>query len=434
MEPLNGNDEQGRWRRRYWDSVARVAQLTRGTDRAFVARVLWEAAHVLRDEVTFATALIRCEGGSFTVEAVYRPEAAGVAMPERGAQFPLHGGALGEIMRTGRTYMVPDAKLAGAAAPRALRAFVFAPIRFESLAYALVIAATRTPALPFDEEDRAYVDALAGLCAARLQQRRAASSDEFARAVAADELELYFQPQVHLPSGRLTGAEALIRWNRLGHGTLSASDFIPVAEEHGLLGAVGAWVVHEAAFAAKQLQTIDPLFRIWFHLSSGELADPRVMRAIEQAGAALHGLGVEIREHAVVVDEHGASCAFVALKDAGLAVALDNFGGSSSLLRLRTLPLDVVKLDRSLTAELPHSRADRDIVEAVIELGRRFRFETAAEAVETDEQAAWLRNAGCAFAQGHRFGRPMRAQELKALMVTRSMIDGRVAVSRLLAH
>jgi EAL domain-containing protein (putative c-di-GMP-specific phosphodiesterase class I) len=355
-------------------------------------------------------------------------------MPDRGDRFPLRGGALGEILQSGRTYLVSDASLAGIAAPRALRAFVFAPIRVQTRSYALLLAASRTPALPFDEDDRAYVEALAGLCATRLGKRRATSKDDLVRAVAADELELNFQPQVHLTSGRLMGAETLIRWNRLGQGTLSAADFVPIAEEHGLLGAVGAWVVREAASAAKQLRTIEPLFRIWFHLSSGELADARVRRAVEEAGPALQGLGVAIREHAIVVDEEGATRAFATLKNAGLAVALDNFSASSSLQWLRTFPLDVVKLDRALTAKLPHSRADRELVEAVVELGRRFGFETAAEGVETDEQAVWLRNAGCAFAQGNRFGHPLQAHELKAQMATRSMIDGRVAVSRLLTR
>jgi EAL domain-containing protein (putative c-di-GMP-specific phosphodiesterase class I) len=406
--------------RRYWTSIARVAQMDRYSDLGFMERLLWEASNVLRADVTFSAAIVRCDDDGCTIEAVHDEDAAGVPMPERGERLPLRAGMLGETLRSGRTSMVPDAALGEARSGNVSGSFVFAPIRVERLWYALVIVAARVPRVPFGEEDRNYVDALARLCAVRLRERRPTSKDDLMRAIAAEDFELYFQPQFHLPSGMLIGAEALIRWNRLGQGTLCAADFIPFAEEHELLGAVGAWVVREAAFAAKKMRAIDPLFRVWFHLSSSELNDARVLRAIDQTGPALHGLGVEIRAHSVV-DEDGASCAFMRLKDAGLAVALDNFGGSSSLLRLMSLPVGVVKLDRSLTTALPNGRAEREIVAAVIELGHRLRFETAAEGVESDAQAGWLRNAGCTFAQGHRFGRPMRSEELTALLVARSV-------------
>lgn len=240
---------------------------------------------------------------------------------------------------------------------------------------------------------------------------------ELASALRAHDFVLHVQPEVDLATGRIVSAEALIRWNHLERGLLPPSAFVPFAQEHGLLPSIDAWVVGEAAAAATALRAIDPSFRVWFNVTANELNDPRWLARIAQFGGALRGLGVEITESVAMHDVAATLRTLAALKKTGLAIALDDFGtGYSSLAQLKRIPVDVVKLDRSFTAGLPGDMHDREIVTALLSIGKRFGFDTVAEGIETAEQARALRDAGCRFGQGFHLGRPMPLHDLVGVL------------------
>ncbi|HEX3550806.1 MAG TPA: EAL domain-containing protein [Candidatus Elarobacter sp.] len=232
--------------------------------------------------------------------------------------------------------------------------------------------------------------------------------NDLARALVRNEFVLYFQPHVAIATGRVTGAEALIRWNHPERGLLPPAEFIPFAEEHGMLEAIGPWVLRETVRAARAWRNGDPHFRVWFNLSASELhaADlPARLRAVEER---FPGVGVEITESSAMRDVQDTARNLGVLRDAGMQIALDDFGtGYSSLARLRRLPIDVVKIDRSFTSGLPDDPHDVAIVEAVLGLARGYGFQTIAEGVETERQASYLERVGCPIAQGYLYAPPL---------------------------
>jgi diguanylate cyclase (GGDEF)-like protein len=225
--------------------------------------------------------------------------------------------------------------------------------------------------------------------------------NDLAHALVREEFVLHFQPHVAIASGQITGAEALIRWQHPERGLLLPADFIPFAEEHGMLGSIGAWVMRETVRASRRWRSADPGFRAWFNLSAAELADPMLLRRLHELDEKLHGVGVEITETVAMRDVRATMRTVAGLREAGLAIALDDFGtGYSSLAHLKRLPLDVVKIDGSFTAGVPDDPHDVAIVEAVVGIATRYGFATIAEGVETQQQAAYLLSAGCFLAQG----------------------------------
>jgi EAL domain-containing protein (putative c-di-GMP-specific phosphodiesterase class I) len=236
-------------------------------------------------------------------------------------------------------------------------------------------------------------------------------------AIHAHDFVLHVQPEVDLTTGRIVAAEALIRWNHIERGLLLPAEFVPFAQDHGMLPVIGAWVIGQAAAAASALRAIDPSFRVWFNVSAPELCDPRWLDRIACYGDALQGLGVEITESVAIRDLPETLRTLAAIKDAGLSIALDDFGtGYSSLAQLKRLPIDVVKLDRAFIAGFPGDGRDREIVGAILKIGRRFGFETVAEGIETAEQAGALHDAGCRYGQGYYLGRPMPVDTLIAVV------------------
>jgi diguanylate cyclase (GGDEF)-like protein len=241
--------------------------------------------------------------------------------------------------------------------------------------------------------------------------------NDLAHALVREEFVLHFQPHVEIATGRVTGAEALIRWQHPERGLLAPAEFIPFAEEHGMLGSIGAWVMRETVRASRRWRSADGGFRAWFNLSASELADPLLLRRLHELDESLSGIGVEITETAAMRDVRATMRTIAALRDAGLAIALDDFGtGYSSLTHLKRLPLDVVKIDGSFTAGVPHDPHDVAIVEAVIGLATRFGFATIAEGVETARQASYLLSAGCFHAQGFAYARPLAEADFTALL------------------
>lgn len=239
--------------------------------------------------------------------------------------------------------------------------------------------------------------------------------NELVAALASSQFELHFQPHVNLRTRDIVGAEALIRWRHPDRGLIAPSAFIPFAERRGLASWIGAWVMREAAEASQGWRNADPGFCAWFNLTAAEMRDETLVGRLEELGGS--GLGVEITEGSAMENITEALAVMNHLRSAGIRVALDDFGtGYSSLAHLKRLPIDVVKIDASFIAGLPEDRHDRAIVDAVLSIGRSYGYETLAEGIEREDQAAYLVSAGCGFGQGYLFGRPVPAAEFDALL------------------
>ena len=250
------------------------------------------------------------------------------------------------------------------------------------------------------------------------EQRRNRLTNELVVALARDEFVLHFQPHVDLGTMRVHGAEALVRWNHPERGLLAPAEFIPFAEQHGLIKGIGAWVMQRSIEAVRRLRESDPAFRLFFNVSAVELEDTGLSdRFIDAAnsGDPMENLGVEITETAAMRDI-GTTLRFMSvLREHGVHVAIDDFGvGFSSLALLKSFPLNVVKVDRSFVSALLDDERDAAIADAVIAFGRTFGYETVAEGVERPEQLDWLRAHGSRYAQGFAICRPLPLDDFAA--------------------
>jgi EAL domain-containing protein (putative c-di-GMP-specific phosphodiesterase class I) len=243
------------------------------------------------------------------------------------------------------------------------------------------------------------------------EQRRNRLTNELVDALAREEFVLHFQPHVDLGRMRVHGAEALIRWNHPARGLLPPAEFIPFAEDHGLIKAIGNWVMQKAIDALGPLRDLAPSFRLFFNVSAVQLEDTGLSdRFVDaaNAGAMLENLGVEITETAAMRDVQTTLRFMSVLREHGVHIAIDDFGvGFSSLALLKTLPLDVVKIDRSFVSAILEDERDAAIADAVISFGRTFGYDTIAEGIERLEQLDWLREHGCRYAQGFAICHPL---------------------------
>ncbi|GIZ12442.1 bifunctional diguanylate cyclase/phosphodiesterase [Pseudomonas sp. NCCP-436] len=231
------------------------------------------------------------------------------------------------------------------------------------------------------------------------------------------ELRVYYQPLHDLRSNRLVGMEALIRWLHPQRGLIPPGEFIPIAEDSGLISAIDTWVLDQACRQMKRWsgQADAPSF-VAVNISSrlfgrGEL-EQKVAQVLEQTGLRADQLELEVTESAVMEDPATAQNLLTRLRALGVRLAIDDFGtGYSSLARLKRLPVNKLKLDQSFVRGLPDSREDAAIARAVIALGHSLDLMVLAEGIETAEQAGFLRELGCDFGQGYYFGRPLPAPE-----------------------
>ena len=242
------------------------------------------------------------------------------------------------------------------------------------------------------------------------------------RAIEGDELRLLYQPIVELATGRIVGAEALVRWEHPERGVLTPDSFIPMAEDTGLIVPIGEWVMMEACRQAlawqHQVSTSRPL-RMSVNLSARQLTHRDLARTVgetlEAVGLDPSVLILEVTESAVMEDTEMAIGVLRQLKALGVGLAIDDFGtGYSSLAYLQRFPVDILKIDRSFVGAL-HTPEGRAIVEASITLAHALGLTDVAEGVETLEQVAYLRKLRCDTAQGYHFARPMPAEDLVRL-------------------
>ena len=234
------------------------------------------------------------------------------------------------------------------------------------------------------------------------------------QAVERNEFCVYYQPIVSLQTGRLAGFEALVRWNHPRRGLVSPVDFIPVAEETGLIVPIGEWVLNEACMQIRRWQIESPSHRslsLSVNLSGRQVAQPdlleRIKEALDTSRLSPHCLKLEITESVVMENAEAAAQMFKQLRLLGVQLSIDDFGtGYSSLSYLHRFPLNYLKIDRSFVMRLTMDN-DNAIVRTISTLARNLGMEVIAEGIETEEQHQQLKMLGCEFGQGYLFSRPV---------------------------
>ena len=251
------------------------------------------------------------------------------------------------------------------------------------------------------------------------------------QALAQGHLLLHYQPQVDIASGRIVGAEALVRWQDPQEGLISPARFIPVAESSGVIGPLGEWVLQEACRQGRQWldEGLAPLTIAvnvsprQFHLT--DLVES-VGQALARTGFPATSLELEITEGALAEQPEEALQVLLQLGDLGLRLAVDDFGtGYSSLAHLKRFPIDVLKIDQSFVRELAQSADDRAISTAIIAMGHSLGLHVLAEGVETPQQLEFLRERGCDSYQGYLRSRPVPAEEFAKLLCEQAVVEVR---------
>ena len=239
-------------------------------------------------------------------------------------------------------------------------------------------------------------------------------------ALASGDFVLHYQPVVDLVSGEWAGVEALVRWRQQDGSLLQPDEFVPLAEETGLIVPLGAWVLREACAQAVRFGTSLGGGRLSMavNVSSRQLQDPGFGDTVEQAladsGISAELVVLELTESALLDDEDAAATVIAGLKRLGVRISLDDFGtGYSSLSHLRRFPIDILKIDRSFVTDIDAAHAgERALVHSIVRLAHSLELETVAEGIERQSQVARLRALGAQYGQGYHFARPMEPAAL----------------------
>ena len=241
------------------------------------------------------------------------------------------------------------------------------------------------------------------------------------KALEKEEFILHYQPKVEIATGIIKGVEALLRW-KSDEGIVSPDDFIPLAEETGLIVPIGEWVLSEACRQLKEWhQSNENPISMSVNLSARQFNDakflPTIKRVINSSGIEEHFLTIELTENLLLDDIDDKIEIMKSLKDMGLKLSIDDFGkGYSSLNYLRKLPLDELKIDRSFIMEMSNSSKCRAIVSTIVFLARSLKLSTVAEGIEKKDELAFLRNLGCDQYQGLLFSHPVTSSEITELL------------------
>jgi EAL domain-containing protein (putative c-di-GMP-specific phosphodiesterase class I) len=254
---------------------------------------------------------------------------------------------------------------------------------------------------------------------AQVRARRMLEID-LRQAIADGGLEVYYQPCLDLQDNRITGCEALVRWRHPQRGMISPVDFIPIAEETGLINQLGEWVLTTACTEAaswpgdiRLAVNVSPV-----QFKSGTLA-LKVIAALGASGLAASRLELEITEAVLIRDDDAALAVLHQLRAIGVRIALDDFGtGYSSLSYLQRFPFDKIKIDRCFVTDIAGPEGSASIVEAVVNIAAARRMTTTAEGVETEQQRELLRALGCSEMQGYLFSPPKPAADVKRLLLS----------------
>ncbi len=242
------------------------------------------------------------------------------------------------------------------------------------------------------------------------------------RALERNQLALHYQPKVDMVTGHITGVEALLRWSHPDLGAISPAQFIPLAEEIGLIVPIGRWVLNEACAQAMawQRRGLRPV-SMAVNLSPRQFADERLLRDIDEAlaatGMAAVLLQLEVTESMVMRNVPRAAKMLEAIHSRGIRLAIDDFGtGYSSMSLMKHFPIDTIKIDRTFVRDLARDSEDQAITQAIISMGKALGMTVVAEGVETIEQQAFLREHACDETQGFLFSKPLTPERLAALL------------------
>ena len=255
--------------------------------------------------------------------------------------------------------------------------------------------------------------------------KRVGLENELRRGLEREEFVLHYQPQVNVHTGQIVGVEALVRWQHPERGLVYPGEFIPLAEDSGLIVPLGEWVMRTACAQNKAWQEAGlPPMRVAVNLSARQFQHPQlpdlVAKVLEETALAPQWLDLEITESSVIRDMDFAAATLSEMREMGVHVSIDDFGtGYSSLAHLRRLPVDALKIDCSFVLDLTTDPDDAAIVTAVIGLAKSLNLRAIAEGVETEDQLAFLKKEDCHEAQGYFFDRPMPAEAVEKALARR---------------
>jgi diguanylate cyclase (GGDEF)-like protein len=268
---------------------------------------------------------------------------------------------------------------------------------------------------------RLYTTSMSALTDARVSLEA-----DLRAALEGDEFRLLYQPQIDLTTGMVVGAEALVRWQHPTQGLLSPGRFIPLAEDLGLIRLIDRWVLRTACEKARAWRAADfPALRISVNLSGAELGHhglaASILATIDAHDVPASQLELEVTESVAVQDGPATRIVLQELRDQGVGVAIDDFGtGHSTLARLGSFPIDVLKIDKSFIDPIAGPSPQAPMVLAIIAMAHSLNLQVVAEGVESREQLSFLRNHGCDRAQGYFVGPPVPAAELEVLVLESS--------------
>jgi len=253
-------------------------------------------------------------------------------------------------------------------------------------------------------------------------QNRIQTEIELKKAIEDEQLEVYFQPQVDLRTETITGAEALVRWNHPTRGLVGPADFIPIAEDSILIADIGDWVLNETCYQAKKwVEKLDQNLTFAVNVSAKQIVYrdllKSVMSALEKSQLPAEMLELELTESSLMNLGTEMQHTLEQLRGLGVRIAIDDFGtGYSSLAYLRSLPLDLLKIDKQFVDDIPNNTQGMQIVNTIIAMAHNLRLDVLAEGVETEEQRAFLAVKGCDYYQGYLKSTPLPAKEFEVLL------------------
>ncbi len=261
-------------------------------------------------------------------------------------------------------------------------------------------------------------------------ERRLSLETQLRKAIARDEISLHYQPKINIGNGEIIGAEALMRWSHGEFGMISPLEFIPIAEDTGLITELGAWALHTASSHCKNWQTLGlGALRISVNVSSQQFRQYGLVQIIRgtlaQTGLDPQHLVIELTESMIMANPVESVAALREMKEMGLKVSVDDFGtGYSSLSYLKRFPLDELKVDCSFIKDIPHDADDAAITATIITLAHSLGLNVVAEGVETEAQLAFLKNIHCDEFQGYFFSKPLPEAEFVALLQGKNKKSG----------
>jgi len=256
---------------------------------------------------------------------------------------------------------------------------------------------------------------------ARAKARRALELD-LRNAIVNEEFELYYQPLINLERNEICSCEALLRWHHPERGMITPNEFIPAAEETGLITQIGERVLRKACIeAATWPEDITVAVNVSPVQFKNQTLVLTVISALAESGLSAHRLAIEVTEAVLMQDNEATLATLHQLRDLGVQIVMDDFGtGYSSLSYLRSFPFDKIKIDRSFINDVSDMGDASAIVQATTSIATSMNMTTTAEGVETQEQLAKIRDLGCTEMQGYLSNRPMRAQDIAMLFQSRS--------------